>query len=401
MNSSLNENSIPEYSEFTTKITSELHNRSKNGQYFSSYSQVRKCLKLLEEVDVDLCNTRILEPSAGTGQFADILKKEAKGSELVLVEKDPILSEGLIKRFSDKKVLKSLTIINMDFLLFSPTKKFDIIIGNPPYVELSEYDKTEYKSSLSKGRYNIFGYFLEHSINLLNPNGVLIFILPTSLMTAPSFSKIRKFIKEECNILNIEALDNFSKEVSQEVNIYLFKKVPEAELNRLFTKNIGQLIFTIESKEDDEQDYILLSNIAKVVTGSIVWNTVKGNLHDDYEEGRCRLIYSNDVGNIDSGKITVHKIKKAYIETSKPSVKLPAIFITRGKKLRHELVLESDIPLIGENHVNVIHGDIKNLRLINEYLRSVRCKEYIKQNATTLNFSKTQLDNLPIYEEAI
>lgn len=69
---------------------------------------------------------------------------------------------------------------------------FDLVIGNPPYVQLSmfdyydkeinEYLRSRYSSSM--GRMNTFGFFIERSLkSLIKPNGLLSFIVPNTLLT--------------------------------------------------------------------------------------------------------------------------------------------------------------------------------------------------------------------------
>jgi hypothetical protein len=237
-------------------------------------------------------------------------------------------------------------------------------------------------------------------MKLLKPKGLICFILPPSLMSAPSFQGLRDHIKSQCNIRKIINLKNFSSEVSQDVNIYVFQKVTPTKLNANYTTSYGgTLLFSTEKKALTEA-HTPLSDHATVVTGSVVWNQVKKHLYDsrDDESGLTRLVYAVDVGNINAEEFADDNVRKPYVKTKKPPVELPAIFVTRAKTLRHELIEEFDEPLIAENHVNVIKGDLEELRMLDQYLASERCAKYIKENAGTLNFSKSQLEDLPIFE---
>ena len=394
-----NQMSSGEYNELSIRYSLEKprHHRDTHGQFFTSYSQVEECLQILPKFKKG--EIRILEPSCGTGQFLDRLKARYDGSTLVAVEKDKDIVDQL--NILDKGVLVDLTLLNMDFLQFRPEEKFDLIIGNPPYVELSDYAEVDYKSPCVRGRYNIYGLFIEHAMKLLKPKGLICFILPPALMSAPSFQLLRDHIKSQCNIRKILSLKNFSSEVSQDVNIYVFQKVSTAKLNDHHTTFYGgKLLFSTEKKARTEA-HTPLSDHATVVTGSVVWNQVKKHVYDsrDDESGLTRLVYAVDVGNIGVGEFADSKVRKPYVKTKKSPVELPAIFVTRSKTLRHELVEEFDEPLIAENHVNVIQGELEELRMLDQYLGSERCSEYIKENAGTLNFSKTQLENLPIFAD--
>ncbi len=96
-----------------------------------------------------------------------------------------------------------------DFLLFEPGEEFDLILGNPPYGivgEASKYPihvlkevKGAYKRVLStwRGKYNLYGAFLEKGVRLLKRGGVLVFVVPTTWLVLDDFSLLRKFLARE------------------------------------------------------------------------------------------------------------------------------------------------------------------------------------------------------------
>ena len=96
-----------------------------------------------------------------------------------------------------------------DFLLFEPGAEFDLILGNPPYGivgEASKYPihalrevKGLYKKALStwRGKYNLYGAFIEKSVRLLRPGGTLVFVVPTTWLVLDDFSSLRAFLARE------------------------------------------------------------------------------------------------------------------------------------------------------------------------------------------------------------
>ena len=67
-----------------------------------------------------------------------------------------------------------------------PQAGYDIIVGNPPYVEDGKSD------SVPEKKYgNIYANVLEHAALQLNPGGVLGFVIPLSYVSTPRMEKIR------------------------------------------------------------------------------------------------------------------------------------------------------------------------------------------------------------------
>src|SRR5690606_2192894 len=83
---------------------------------------------------------------------------------------------------------------------------FHSIVGNPPYLFITELDDIEkqYFSAAYKTfsyRYDIYGLFIEKSFrNLLRPKGKLGLIIPHTLLNNDSFEKLRSYILDETTI---------------------------------------------------------------------------------------------------------------------------------------------------------------------------------------------------------
>ena len=151
--------------------------------------------------------SKVLEPACGHCPFLrKISEKYEKKHELVGVEINPeVLSRA-------KEKVPHSTLIEGDFLLWQSDEQFDLIIGNPPYgiigdashypIHLLKQKKSIYKQKFHtwQGKYNIYGAFIEHSINLLKPNGKLIFVIPASWLILEDFTRLRLFIAREGQI---------------------------------------------------------------------------------------------------------------------------------------------------------------------------------------------------------
>lgn len=111
--------------------------------------------------------------------------------------------------------------------------KFDCVIGNPPYVQLSmeenfspaykEYLLKEYGSSM--GRLNTFGFFIKRSIQLVKDGGYIGMIVPNTILTQEHYQELRKNILDSCDIKSIVNYDKlpFKDAVVENITIVLNK----------------------------------------------------------------------------------------------------------------------------------------------------------------------------------
>jgi len=95
---------------------------------------------------------------------------------------------------------------------------FDIVIGNPPYVQqsmtayfnagIAEYLKMKYSSSM--GRLNTFGFFIARSFSLLlKKQGIMGVIVPNTMLTQEYYQELRKIILSN----RMDSLTQFSRPV--------------------------------------------------------------------------------------------------------------------------------------------------------------------------------------------
>lgn len=114
---------------------------------------------LLDNIDTSNWGKyEILEPSAGNGNVVKAIRNKACGGYITSIE---IREEEI-----DKLKMISDNVIIGDFFELKIDKKFDIIIGNPPY-------------SCAKD-------FIEKSLKMLNDDGKLIMLLRTAFLESKS-----------------------------------------------------------------------------------------------------------------------------------------------------------------------------------------------------------------------
>jgi tRNA1(Val) A37 N6-methylase TrmN6 len=73
---------------------------------------------------------------------------------------------------------------------------FDVIIGNPPYVEYSKVkDKYNLQNYISIECNNLWAYVIENTVKLIKINGMISFIVPMSLTSSKRMLPIQKILK--------------------------------------------------------------------------------------------------------------------------------------------------------------------------------------------------------------
>ncbi|MFW5803794.1 MAG: Eco57I restriction-modification methylase domain-containing protein [bacterium] len=89
---------------------------------------------------------------------------------------------------------------------------FDVVIGNPPYVNIVNIEDKNYRKTLQKefstfkNKCDLYSLFIEKSIYLSRTNAELGFIFPNSWMGTSSFLPFRKYISEKTKIQSLVEL---------------------------------------------------------------------------------------------------------------------------------------------------------------------------------------------------
>lgn len=144
----------------------------------------------------------ILEPSIGVGNFLPTLIQKYSSVPIVnidVVDIDAVSIEILKELVRKINVPTNVHInyIHADFLLYEFDKKYDIVVGNPPYKKLTKGNEllSKYKSKLyNKDTNNIFSFFIEKAMRIGN---VVSLIVPKSLINAPEFNLTRSLMKKK------------------------------------------------------------------------------------------------------------------------------------------------------------------------------------------------------------
>jgi hypothetical protein len=251
------------------------------------------------------------------------------------------------------------------------------------------------------GRTNIFALFLYKCLQMLSADGILAFIIPTSIYNCSYYQPTRTYIAREFTILHAETLQDAAfYGTDQETALLIIKKAADPHKRHIFTANdLAFISPNPESLSLLRSDTTIKSLGLSVKTGNIVWNQVKGDLH---ETDGTLLIYSSNIAN---GELTLNNLKgdekKQYVKSTKEAISEPVILVERGYGNSYSfnsIYVDLKYPFYAENHVNVIYGDPNKLQIVAESLKDERTQQFIKYFIGNGSVSKTDLETIvPIF----
>ena len=378
----------------------DIKKRKKLGQYFTPKSIRELLLSKLPKKD----NADILDPACGSGEFLLSCKKYFKNPILYGFDID----KKLINISS--KLVKNASIKNFDFLNIDINKKkYDYIIGNPPYFELKLNEEIKKKYfDIIKGRVNIFSLFIKIGLEALKDEGYLAYVVPPSMNNGAYFSKLREYIIKNSSLEYlhiIDGADNFHL-ANQKVMLIILKKTNSKKSSKNIFKKNGITIFTEDKKFLNKayKNTVSLKDIGyEVKTGSIIWNEHKEKLTND-KNNSTLLIWAS---NINNGKIIIGytKGKPQYIKNISNDliIKSRVVVVNRitgsSKDINIKAAIVNEKEFVCENHVNVIYMS-KNANCnysLEDIFKALQNKTNIKVMrliSGNTQISKTELERL-------
>lgn len=234
------------------EIVVKQNTKNKFGQYFTP--------KVVADFMIEMANilqkSRILEPSCGEGVFLDLLKQKGF-NDLTAFEID----QELAQEFD--------CVRHESFVSAKIDEKFDLIIGNPPYIRWKNLED-ELKQELSNNpiwnKYfnSLCDYlyiFILKSIELLNDNGQLIFICPEYWMNTTHSISLRNYMVQNGYFEEIYHFNETPIFDKVTVSIVIFKFVKSKNKNekikvakfyanqKLTAEMLQKLKFQVELKD--------------------------------------------------------------------------------------------------------------------------------------------------------
>ena len=412
---------IRAFQELINVVEERLKNGEKSKEYKNTFQELNGKLSLGEKATIlksSIYGVDLDEKAVELAQLNLLLKileeetRETKNKRLPNLLKNIRNGNSLISDSSYDKAFNW----NAQFPDVFRDGGFDVVVGNPPYVDYSkikgtEYFNKNYESSKVNGKvvkYNLFQLFIENSIKLLKEGGMFGFINPNTYLSTENAFALRKLMLEKTSlkkIIDVSHLRIF-KDASTYPVITIFKKgkeknnlvgvalieneieiVSDLKLNEIKQESFEEdkkFNFMIGSNEENKTLMTKLDSYKKLndYQKTFVWgSSITGFATHKAKEKENDKKYSPVIQTRDIKRYHI-EWKKEYIENKIYSDKLKDLFkqkklviarVTKGVQAtideRNNYVGKSSILIPKDNDLFEIILAILNSKLIKYYYR--------------------------------
>jgi len=164
--------------------------------------------------------------------------------------------------------------------VFHEKNGFDVVIANPPYLGFQGIDRS-FKKLLQKlytsvsGKYDLYVPFIEKGFYLLRRNGFFVFICPTAFTKRDYGNKIRKFLLENTQLLELVDFEHTQifTEATNYTGVFSFIKA-NLEHNKLkYKTGLSNKLIEILQEQFSESPWIFRDSEAEQIISKIGNNT--------------------------------------------------------------------------------------------------------------------------------
>ncbi|MFX1297026.1 MAG: Eco57I restriction-modification methylase domain-containing protein, partial [Promethearchaeota archaeon] len=360
--------------------------KDKRGQYITS-KEIVDLMVLM--ISTDFIYGKILEPCFGTGVFLDLLYKS--GFQNVYGYE---LDENFFKIVQKKFPEKISNFIKLDYLKSSQNEKFDIIIGNPPYVYYNNIEpqilelllKNQFWQKLVNGEWDLLYFFIVWSIEKLNPSGELIFITPYYWFNSTYASSLRKYMKENGSFDSIFHFGEMNLFKGCAPNTIIFKFIKE-ETNKLIkvveykkrkgdvkaiVRKLKDIFIDFPNKEIEDESYRIF--YMNQFDNPFFWYLIKPS-----EKELCDLIENATLKNVP--ELIIHKntlVPKKILLNSLLDEK-DLLYFNLDKKKYHPVIKNRkkwySIPSYENNYLKLKHILTVSVGMVTGFDKAFRINE--------------------------
>ena len=192
----------------------------------------------------------VLEPSCGDGVFIDALDDLEMINQLDNVTAIEIEQEESEKVENNYKKSEKVRILNQDFFDYYEKEnenKYDLILGNPPYIRYQYLDESQRKLMsdllVSQGMkanrlVNTWVGFMVACVNLLSNEGKIAFVIPAEILQVAYAEDLRLFLADHLSKITLITFEELVfPDIEQEIVVFVGEKGNEEKGIRIIELN--------------------------------------------------------------------------------------------------------------------------------------------------------------------
>lgn len=217
------------------------------GAYYTPLPLAEMMVKLFLD---DKSIKAVLEPSCGDGVFIDALDDLEMINQLDNVTAIEIEQEEAEKLENNYKKSEKVRILNQDFFDYYEKEnenKFDLILGNPPYIRYQYLDENQRKLMsdllVSQGMkanrlVNTWVGFMVACVNLLSNEGKIAFVIPAEILQVAYAEDLRLFLADHLSKITLITFEELVfPDIEQEIVVFVGEKGNEEKGIRIIELN--------------------------------------------------------------------------------------------------------------------------------------------------------------------
>ncbi len=251
--------------------------------------------------------------------------------------------------------------------MFGVKNSFDIVIGNPPYVQLQKdggklaklYQPYKYETFERTG--DIYSLFYERGMSLLNEKGILCFITSNKWMRANYGASTRQFFAEKTNPILLIDFGNVQvfETATVDTNILILQNKSKTKKNEL--KDLFAVRLTSEFNISDQSisDFIIRNGYYMPSLNHNSWVVGEKDIYNIKESIEKQGIPLNDsIWDLKINRGILTGLDEAFVIPNE----IKEMLISKDEKNREILK-----PILRGKDIAAWHPDYKNLWLINSH----------------------------------
>lgn len=259
--------------------------------------------------------------------------------------------------------------------VFKENGGFDIVIGNPPYIDSEEMTKQMFEEreiykknfSCAKGNWDIFIIFIELGYNILKENGIISYIVPNKLIGAKYSQTIKEymmkykvlilrdysevavfetvavypvvFVSQKCELKKQNVITEIMKDIVKIKSHFEIKKedfYKDIFWDKFFSKDSKEIFLVLKLLNNKKLiDYVSIKGAATVGEAYKVKEVLIDNINFNIKKEEIKFI---NTGTIDRYKILWGLYETQYI---KSKYKYPTILEEKLKNISNERFKEA------------------------------------------------------------